>query len=164
MNRVEISLEGVEPPLWLEDAAAFAEAALKKLGKNNWELSLLFCSDEVIRSLNRQYRNRDEATDVLSFTLGESAGERFLPGDIVISLETVTENALRFNVPPGEELRRLLLHGILHLGGMDHASNGREEPMLALQEKLLAEISAGFPWEFSPELPAGPIITGKEDR
>jgi probable rRNA maturation factor len=156
MNNVEISLEGVEPSLWPEGAAAFAKAVLVKLGKNNWDLSLLFCSDDIIRSLNRQYRNRDEATDVLSFTLGESAGERFLPGDIAISLETVKENALRFGVPPDEELRRLLIHGILHLGGMDHASNNKEEPMLALQEKLLAEISA--------ELPAGPIMTTKEDR
>jgi probable rRNA maturation factor len=156
MNRVEISLDGVEPPLWLERAAAFAEAALAKLGKNNWDLSVLFCSDEVIRSLNRQYRNRDEATDVLSFTLGESAGERFLPGDIAISPERAAENALRFGVPPGEELRRLLIHGILHLGGMDHASNDKEEPMLALQEKLLTEIPA--------ELLANPIMTGKEGR
>jgi probable rRNA maturation factor len=141
MNRVEISLDGVEPPLWLESTAAFAKAALEKLGKNNWDLSILFCSDEVIRSLNRQYRNRDEATDVLSFTLGESAGERFLPGDIVISLAALTENARCFGVPPDEELRRLIIHGILHLEGRDHASNGKEEPMLVLQEKLLAEIS-----------------------
>jgi probable rRNA maturation factor len=156
MNRVEISLDGVETPLWLERTVAFAEAALVRLGKNNWDLSLLICSDEVIRSFNRQYRNCDEATDVLSFVLGESAGERFLPGDIAISLEKVRENALHFGVPPDEELRRLLIHGILHLGGMDHVSNDKEEPMLALQEKLLSEI----PWEF----PESPIMTGKEDR
>jgi probable rRNA maturation factor len=139
MNRIEISVDGVEPPLWPEKISAFAEAVLEKLGKTNWDLSLLFCGDEVIRKLNKQYRNKDEATDVLSFILGESDGERFLPGDIAISLDTVKENALNFGVSPEEELNRLLIHGILHLGGMDHASNDAEEPMLVLQEKLLKE-------------------------
>jgi len=141
MNRVEISLEGVEPPLWLNRAASFAQAALEKLEKYNWDLSVLFCGDKEIRALNKQYRNLDEATDILSFTLGETEGERFLPGDIVISLETLEENSRRFGVSPDEELRRLLIHGILHLGGMDHASNDTEEPMLELQEKILEELS-----------------------
>ena len=152
MNRVEITLEGVEEPPWLERVTPFAEAALEKLEKRNWDLSLLFCGNGTIRSLNRQYRNLDEATDVLSFPLGESAGERFLPGDIAISLEALDENARRFGVSPDEELRRLLIHGILHLGGMDHASNDKEEPMLVLQEELLEELSAKI------------IITGKENR
>jgi len=154
MNKVEISLEGVEPPLWLERAASFAQAALEKLEKRNWDLSVLFCDDQAIRALNKKYRNIDEATDVLSFALGETEGQRFLPGDIAISLETLEENARRFGVSPDEELRRLLIHGILHLGGMDHASNDKEEPMLALQEKILEELS--------PALINGSIIIDKE--
>jgi probable rRNA maturation factor len=145
MNRVEISVDGVEPPLWLENSTSFALAVLEKLGKTNWDLSVLLCNNDVIRKLNKQYRNLDEATDVLSFTLGESEGERFLPGDIAISLEEIRENTLLYDVCPEEELQRLLIHGILHLGGMDHASNDTEEPMLALQEKLLCELQEEFP-------------------
>jgi len=145
MNRIDISLDGVEPPLWLNRAASFAQAALEKLDKRNWDLSVLFCGDAEIRALNKQYRNIDEATDVLSFALGETGGgpegERFLPGDIVISLETLQENSRHFGVSPDEELRRLLIHGILHLGGMDHATNGKDETMLVLQEKILEELS-----------------------
>jgi probable rRNA maturation factor len=137
VNRVEIGQEGVEPPSWQEQAAFFAAAVLEKLEKHNWDLSVLFCDNAFIRSLNARYRNRDEATDVLSFNLGETDGERYLPGDIVISLEKVMENADYFKVPPDEELRRLLIHGILHLSGMDHAGNGKEEPMLRKQEALL---------------------------
>jgi probable rRNA maturation factor len=119
---------------------------LAALGKDRWELSLLFCDDACIRGLNARYRERDEATDVLSFALGESlrdeGGEEwFLPGDIVVSLETLAANARYFQVSQDEELRRLLVHGILHLSGMDHSTNEAAEPMLELQEKLLADFA-----------------------
>jgi probable rRNA maturation factor len=156
MNKIEIAVEGQESPPWLDGAALYAEKVLEKLDKHNWNLSLFFCGNEQITALNKQYRNRDEPTDVLSFELCESDGERFLPGDIVISLEMLAENSRCFGIPPGEELRRLLIHGILHLAGMDHAANDKEEPMLQLQEKLLTEI----PWNFPQELP--PNANNKE--
>ncbi|MDR2073364.1 MAG: rRNA maturation RNase YbeY [Spirochaetaceae bacterium] len=141
MNRVEIAFEGKTRP-WKRKARFFITKILDRIGTHNWDLSVLFCGSLTIRSLNARYRNRDESTDVLSFSLGESCGNRFFPGDIVISLETLKENAEYFAVPQDEELRRLLIHGILHLGGMDHAGNGPGEPMLVLQEKLLEEFSA----------------------
>jgi probable rRNA maturation factor len=99
------------------------------------------CGDKTIMALNTQYRNRAEATDVLSFALGAESpqedGVRFLPGDIVISLDTLRENAHYFRTSEEEELRRLVIHGILHLDGMDHRTNDDTEPMIALQEDLL---------------------------
>ena len=143
-NKVLISFEGVEnPPPWLEGIEPFAAAVLEKLEKNNWDLSLFFCNNEIIQKLNKQYRNLDESTDVLSFVMGEIQGGRYLPGDIVISLEKTAENAKAFGVSPEEELHRLLIHGILHLSGMDHTTNDEGEPMLVFQEKLLAEIQGG---------------------
>ena len=138
-NKILISIEGAESPPWLDGIESFVLAALEKLEKHNWDLSLFFCNNEIIRKLNKQYRNLDESTDVLSFMMGEPDGQRFLPGDIVISLEKTKENALDFGVSPKEELHRLLIHGILHLAGMDHAGNDDEEPMLVLQEQLLKE-------------------------
>ena len=140
MNTVEINMEE-QIPEWADGIEPFTLAVLEKLGRRNWDLSLLFCDNKTIRGLNRQYRNRDEATDVLSFVMGETEGERYHPGDIAVSLEMVTENAAAFGISPGEELRRLLIHGILHLSGMDHASNDKGEPMLTLQEQLLGETS-----------------------
>jgi probable rRNA maturation factor len=140
VNNVEISLEGVESPSWRDRAVSFIGKVLVSLGLDNWELSVLFCGNRYIQNLNSRYRGRNEPTDVLSFRLGESAGNSYLPGDIVISLDALEENARCFKVSPDEELRRLLIHGILHLDGMDHASNAPEEPMLEKQEKILREL------------------------
>jgi probable rRNA maturation factor len=147
MNRAAIHAEEVPLPEWTEQLRDYTVRLLDTLHKDNWDLSVLLCNDSCIRRLNAQYRDKDEATDVLSFALGESArtedGEdRYLPGDIVISLDTLAENARYFAVSADEELRRLVIHGVLHLDGMDHESNAPEEPMLVLQEQLLNGLGA----------------------
>jgi probable rRNA maturation factor len=142
-NEVTISIEGIEKKSWAEGTEHFVLAVLDKMEKHHWDLSVFFCNNAIIQKLNNQYRNLDESTDVLSFMMGEMAGENYLPGDIVISLEKTEENAIKFNVIPKEELHRLLIHGILHLSGMDHSTNDYGEPMLMLQEKLLEEIEGG---------------------
>ena len=142
------------PPLSLEKRAKnYALKVLQYLNKDRWDLSVFFCGNESIKKLNLLYRKKNEATDVLSFALGETRRGRFLPGDIAISLEALAENAVFFKVPQDEELRRLLIHGILHLDGMDHKSNmdykaniehknnKEAEPMLQLQEKILANLA-----------------------
>ncbi|MDR2785351.1 MAG: rRNA maturation RNase YbeY [Treponema sp.] len=145
MNRVEVRAEEVPLPPWADSLAGFSIKALDTLGKDGWDLSIFLCGDTYIRELNSRYRDRNEATDVLSFTLGENCpdGEgknRYLPGDIVISLETLEENSRYFEVSFDEELRRVIIHGILHLNGMDHETNGKDEPMLILQEELLKKL------------------------
>ncbi|MDR2397520.1 MAG: rRNA maturation RNase YbeY, partial [Spirochaetaceae bacterium] len=145
MNRIDIRAEGLPLPPWTASAQGFMLKVLKELKKDAWDLSVLFCDDKTIRHLNAQFRHTDEATDVLSFPLGETveeAGERrYVPGDISISLETLGENARYFQVSQDEELRRLLIHGTLHLAGWDHGTNDAEEPMLRLQEELLAALA-----------------------
>jgi probable rRNA maturation factor len=145
MNRVDFNASGVTLPPWKGRAKKFVLKVLKILDRDGWDLSVVFCGNGYIKSLNARYRNKNEATDVLSFALGETAetekGPRYLPGDIVISLETLDQNALYFGVSGDEELRRLLVHGILHLDGMDHATNKPGEPMLRLQEKILTELA-----------------------
>jgi probable rRNA maturation factor len=141
MNRIAINAEEVPPPAWEARAESFILKVLERLGRDRWDLSVLFCGDSYIKSLNARYRNKEEATDVLSFELGETLGDRYLAGDIVVSLETLEENAEYFQVSEDEELRRLLIHGILHLDGLDHDTNEPEEPMLQLQEKLLCDLT-----------------------
>jgi probable rRNA maturation factor len=142
MNRVFISSEEIKLPPWTKAAGSFIKTALRKLNIKNWELSVLFCNNRYIKSLNAQYRNKNEATDVLSFSLGETGPlGQYLAGDIVVSLDALEENARYFNITKDEELRRLLIHGILHLAGGDHATNKEKEPMLREQEALLAELA-----------------------
>jgi probable rRNA maturation factor len=147
VNAVEISAEGIGTPPWLERARDFALAVLARLSKDGWDLSILICDDAFIRGLNRQYRDRDEATDVLSFEQGDAyrdpdGNERFLAGDIVISLDALSRNAEDFGISRDEELRRLLAHGVLHLSGLDHEDNDPSRPMLVLQEEVLRDLAA----------------------
>jgi probable rRNA maturation factor len=146
MNKVEVNALEIPLPAWSDAVIAYALKILSEIGKDDWDLSLLFCGNSYIKSLNAQYRSRDEATDVLSFALGETMQDengksRYLSGDIVISLVTLKENARYFATEEDEELRRLLIHGILHLDGMDHQTNNETEPMLCLQEKILAKFA-----------------------
>ncbi|MDR0455778.1 MAG: rRNA maturation RNase YbeY [Treponema sp.] len=145
MNRVQISAGDVPLPLWSASLKRFALKVLARLGRDRWDLSVLLCGDKTISELNSRYRGKEEATDVLSFSLNDGdtfpAAGRYTPGDVVISLDTLRENAGRFNISEDEELRRLLIHGILHLDGMDHRTNGQAEPMLQLQEHILAELA-----------------------
>ncbi|MDR0784332.1 MAG: rRNA maturation RNase YbeY [Treponema sp.] len=143
MNTVTINVESVPLPPWTDEIKDFVQRVLAILGKDNWDLSVLFCNDACIRALNGRFRAKDEATDVLSFALGEWDRDRYLPGDIAISLDTLRMNASYFGVSEDEEIRRLLIHGVLHLDGMDHTGNlsAGDDPMLLLQEKILAAAS-----------------------
>ena len=150
MNRVQVSSEEVPLPQWNKALKSFTLKVLSALDRDKWDLSILLCDDKTISVLNSRYRGKAEATDILSFALGE--GEQFpgvpggsrgrrLAGDIVISLDTLKENARRFKISEDEELRRLLIHGILHLDGMDHSGNKETEPMLQVQERILKTLS-----------------------
>jgi len=144
MNNAVINAEGLILPAWSSNVCSFALKVLDEIKRKNWELSILLCTDKEITALNYQYRNKNEPTDILTFNLGETIkdGEKttYYPGDIVISLDTLRENAKYFCTPPDEELRRLLIHGILHLDGMEHKTLDKEEPMLLLQEKILDKL------------------------
>jgi probable rRNA maturation factor len=144
MNHVSVNAEEISLPLWSDSLSCFALKVLEEIKRDNWELSILLCGDKTITALNSQYRNKPEPTDILSFSLGETVQDGgktvFLPGDLVISLDTLRENAEYFAASEDEELRRLLIHGILHLDGMDHETIETEEPMLAFQEEILNKL------------------------
>ena len=128
------------------DVTAAVERILSYLGEDG-DFSIHFVSDEEIRALNRSYREKDEATDILTFALSdgdafpEIEGEEKELGDIFISLESMHRNAEAFSVSDDEELHRLLIHGVLHLLGYDHATNDfSTEPMLIKQEGMMKEL------------------------
>ena len=142
MNTIGVAWQDIPEPKWGTAVEPFLQTVLAQLEHSNWDLSVVFCNDAFIHELNKTYRRIDSATDVLSFEQGdeyddEDGSLRFNAGDIVISLDSLRSNAENFNVTMNEELKRLLVHGILHLSGMDHSDNNPEQPMLQLQEKIL---------------------------
>jgi len=111
------SVRGVAAPL-----RALVRAALALEGAAPGEIGIVLADDARLRGLNRAWRGIDRATDVLSFPYQEQRvrGRRRISGDIVVSLDRVREQARRFRVSEGEELARLVVHGALHLAGLDH--------------------------------------------
>ena len=150
-NRILISMyEGMEEPQWFSNVEPYVNKAMSLLGFDGEEISILFCNDSYIQELNKAYRDIDSPTDVLSFENDEEyedeEGKWKCVGDIAISLETLPVNAKYFEVDDNSELKRLLLHGILHLNGMDHGEEHIEKgkapegEMLKLQEDTLAKL------------------------
>lgn len=143
-NAVLVSVEeGITVPDWIERVEPFVRRVLETMNIERWELSVMFCSDAFIKQLNEQYRSIDNPTDVLSFEqnstyISDDGVEWFSAGDIVISIDTLFKNVEQFSVTPDEELKRLLIHGILHLAGHDHSDNSPEQEMLKLQESILS--------------------------
>ncbi|HVO39295.1 MAG TPA: rRNA maturation RNase YbeY [Spirochaetia bacterium] len=144
---VEVAVDGVPRPRWSRRLASFCGDVLQAAGASAWELSVLLCGDERMTELNKRYRGKDRTTDVLSFpraSVRTGRGPRplqgaLVAGDIAISLPTMQQNAREFGSTDGEELKRLLVHGILHLAGMDHG-RGKGAAMMTLQGKLLAAL------------------------
>ena len=118
---VELKLPRAARPRRRE-LARFLRQAIEATGLAG-EVSVLLTEDEAIRTLNRTYRGKDKATDVLSFPAAETAVG--IAGDLVISLETALTQAEERGHTLDMEIRLLLLHGLLHLAGYDHeADNG----------------------------------------
>lgn len=115
------------------------------------ELSLSLVSDRAIRALNRIYRGIDSATDVLSFSQIEQAGiapanppsvtndPGLTLGDVVISIDTALRQARELRIAPASRIRRLLIHGFLHLIGYDHERSSSDARKMFARERALAD-------------------------
>ncbi|WP_132082711.1 rRNA maturation RNase YbeY [Anaerospora hongkongensis] len=114
------------------------------LTENN-EVSLVFCDDAYIQNLNRDYRGKDQPTDVLSFALNEGeepeivdGPAQVLLGDIIISLETAARQAEEYNHSLEREVAYLTVHGMLHLLGYDHMTEEDKAEMRLEEEHVLS--------------------------
>lgn len=126
-------------------------AAKKENITEDAELSISFVDEEEIQAINRDYRDKDKVTDVISFSLEEDEPEiegldmpRVL-GDIIICLEVAKEQAESYNHSLSRELGFLALHGFLHLLGYDHMTEEDEKEMFSRQDEILNEF--GLPRE-----------------
>lgn len=110
---------------------SFADKAAVAIGKNDSSATIAFVSDKAIRQLNRQFRNVDKATDVLSFPADDT--DQFNLGDIAISVDTAARQAKENGLTFDEEVAQLILHGLLHLSGYDHETDNGEMYRLELR-------------------------------
>ncbi|NCD05294.1 MAG: rRNA maturation RNase YbeY [Spirochaetia bacterium] len=146
---IQYNLEEYEKRLPYDIIESKVNLILDKLSQDEVELSITFVSDEEIQELNKQWRDKDMPTDILSFVQSDNiddfdfwpdADQSNILGDMVISISAIERNCENFDVPFSQEVDRILIHGILHLLGHDHKSNDKSEPMLLLQEKILSSI------------------------
>jgi probable rRNA maturation factor len=134
----------IEPPSTRSSSIALAKPGLTRFLRRaqkavglTGEVDVLLTSDEEIRRLNRTFRKKNKATDVLSFPAPKQlAGEH--AGDLAISVDTAARQAETFGHALSDELRILLLHGLLHLSGMDHEVDSGE--MAQREAELRAEL------------------------
>jgi len=111
------------------------------------ELAIVLTDDSAIRALNREWRGKDEATNVLSFPAAESQPDTpVLLGDIVIAYETVAREALAENKPFMHHLAHLAVHGFLHLVGYDHQTDKEAKAMETLETAVLARLDVPDPY------------------
>jgi probable rRNA maturation factor len=123
--------------------AARASRVSPARGRGRGEVSVLFCADRRMRSLNRRYRGKDRSTDVLAFPAGSDGGA-FL-GDIVISVPYASREARRRAEPGRREIDRLLVHGLLHLMGYDHETDDGEMEALEARVRRRLRIADSAP-------------------
>jgi probable rRNA maturation factor len=123
-------------------------AARKENIEKDTELSVTFVDNDGIREINKEYRHKDSATDVISFALEEMGEDEVeivgaemprMLGDIIISIERTKEQAEEYGHSFDRELGFLALHGFLHLLGFDHMNEEDEKVMFTKQKEILEE-------------------------
>jgi probable rRNA maturation factor len=129
-----IGISGKTPAVSRIELRRWAKTILRHLNQTPAELSIALVTDPEIHSLNRQYRQKDKPTDVLSFPLADDLCPALL-GDVVISIDTATRQAHRRGHSLREEIQTLLIHGVLHLLGYDHAGSRREAIRMHKKER-----------------------------
>lgn len=127
----------------IEKVEEYLKFVVKKLDIEEAIFNIIFVSNEEIHKINREYRNIDRVTDVISFALEDNKDivyEDFrLLGDIYIAIDVAYDQAIEYNHSREREVCFLVTHGILHLLGYDHMTVEEEKEMFSLQEKLLDE-------------------------
>ncbi|MDR3117932.1 MAG: rRNA maturation RNase YbeY [Mediterranea sp.] len=133
---ISYQTDGVKiPPIAKRKTTAWIKAVAGSYGKKTGGITYIFCSDEKILEINRTYLQHNYYTDIITFDNTE--GNR-ISGDLFISVDTVATNAEQFNTSYEEELHRVMIHGILHLCGVNDKGPGEREKMEEAENKALS--------------------------
>lgn len=123
------------PKIGKRENTAWVKAVAAGYGKKVGEIAYIFVDDEKILEVNRQYLEHDYYTDIITFDYSE---DDVISGDLFISLDTVRTNAEQVGATYEQELNRVIIHGILHLCGINDKGPGEREMMEAAENKALA--------------------------
>lgn len=123
------------PKIRKRDTTAWIKAVAAEYGRKVGDVGYMFVDDDKILEVNREYLGHDYYTDVITFDYDE---DDIVSGDIVISLDTVRTNAEKFGKQYDDELHRVIIHGILHLCGINDKGPGEREIMEDAENKALA--------------------------
>lgn len=133
---ITYNTDGVKMPSIKKcENTAWVKAVAASYGKRVGEIAYIFVDDEKILEVNRQYLGHDYYTDIITFDYCEGD---VISGDLFISLDTVRTNAEQVGATYEEELHRVIIHGILHLCGINDKGPGEREIMEAAEDKALA--------------------------
>ncbi|MBR6690141.1 MAG: rRNA maturation RNase YbeY [Bacilli bacterium] len=143
MNNYEIINETNEEIKEIEDIKKLIDFALKYQKVNNAIFNVIIVNEEKIQYLNKNYRNKDSVTDVISFALEDDdtfiKSDFRILGDIYICLKRAKDQSIEYGHSFLRELSFLTIHGLLHLLGYDHMNEEDEKIMFKLQEMILNE-------------------------
>ena len=132
---ISYNTDGVKmPSIKRRENSAWVKAVAATYGKQVGEIAYIFCNDEKILEVNREYLQHDYYTDIITF---DYSNRRRISGDMVISLDTVRTNAEQFAKSYDSELLRVIIHGVLHLCGINDKGPGEREIMEAAENKAL---------------------------
>ena len=132
---ISYQTEGVRiPDIKKRDTSAWIKKVAQSYGKNCGDIAYIFCDDEKILEVNKEYLQHDYYTDIITFDYTE--GDT-ISGDLFISLDTVRSNSEQLGVDYSQELHRVIIHGILHLCGINDKGEGEREIMEAAENKAL---------------------------
>ena len=140
---ISYNVDGVRmPKIRRRDTSAWIKAVAASYGKKIGSIGYEFCNDEKILAVNRQYLQHDYYTDIITFDYCEDeemmGRKNTISGDLFISLDTVRSNSEQQGTTYEEELHRVIIHGILHLVGINDKGPGEREIMEAAENKALA--------------------------
>ena len=139
---ITYQVDGVKmPPIRRRQISAWVKAVAATYGKRVGDIGYIFCNDDKILEVNQQYLQHDYYTDIITFDYCDDAlltGKKdTIAGDLFISLDTVRSNAQQQGTTYDEELHRVIIHGILHLCGINYKGPGEREIMEAAENKAL---------------------------
>ena len=127
------------PALHRRETSAWLRRVVDSYGRRVGNIAYIFCDDAKILEVNKKFLHHDYFTDIITFDYDEG---NLVSGDIFISLDTVRSNSVKFHTDYEQELHRVIVHGVLHLCGINDKGPGEREIMEAAENKALALLAA----------------------
>lgn len=136
---INYTFNGVVQPPFFEAVQTHIEHVVSQLFEHVEHVDYIFCSDDYLLELNKSALNHDYYTDIITFDLRDEPTDP-LEAEIYISLDRVKENSIDFNTTFAREIQRVMVHGLLHLTGLNDATDAEKHYMRQMENKYIIEV------------------------